>query len=227
MIIIEKKLADVLNQIRFAEQKFGRTPDAVQLLAVTKKKNIADIIAVYAAGQRNFGENQLQEALPKIEELKDYNITWHFIGPIQSNKTRKIAENFAWVHGVDRLKTAERLDAQRPTDLPPLNVCIEVNISREAKKAGISLKELPELAHAIMQFKNLTLRGLMTIPKEVKGFDKQKKQFEKLQQAQQQLIDQGLDLDTLSMGMTADFEAAIAAGSTMVRIGTAIFGERK
>lgn len=131
------------------------------------------------------------------------------------------------MHGVDRLKTAERLDAQRPTDLPPLNVCIEVNISREAKKAGISLKELPELAHAIMQFKNLTLRGLMTIPKEVKGFDKQKKQFEKLQQAQQQLIDQGLDLDTLSMGMTADFEAAIAAGSTMVRIGTAIFGERK
>jgi pyridoxal phosphate enzyme (YggS family) len=216
----------VHEQIVQAAIACERKPDSILLLAVSKKKPASDIRQAWELGQRDFGENYLQEALQKMEELKDLDITWHFIGAIQSNKTRNIAEAFDWAHCIDRAKIARRLSAQRPPDMEPLNVCIQVNIDHESSKAGIELVELPELANEIHQLPGIRLRGLMTIPAPQESFALQRAAFAKLATALESLRQQGIDCDTLSMGMTQDMEAAIAEGSTLVRIGTAIFGER-
>ena len=223
---IEKNLNSLHQQIQQACQRFQRPENAVQLLAVSKRKPATDIIEAFDAGQRSFGENYLQEALDKINQLDQHDIEWHFIGAIQSNKTRPIAENFDWVHCVERMKIATRLNEQRPDDLPPLNVCIQVNIDNEASKAGISLDEVPELAHQMQTLSRIKLRGLMAIPAPADDEETRRLPFAKLKQCLNQLNQQGIDCDTLSMGMTNDLDAAIAEGSTMVRIGTAIFGER-
>ena len=185
-------------------------------------------MGAHAAGQRAFGENYLQEALDKMAALKDRapDIEWHFIGPIQSNKTRPIAEHFSWVHSVDRLKIAQRLSEQRPAALPPLDICIQVNVSGEASKSGCTPQELPALAQAVAGLPGLRLRGLMTIPEPAATEAGQRRPLRALRELADQLRAQGIALDTLSMGMSADLAAAIAEGATMVRIGTAIFGER-
>jgi pyridoxal phosphate enzyme (YggS family) len=195
----------------------------VGLLAVSKTKPASDLREAFSAGLRDFGENYLQEALGKQTELSDLPLIWHFIGPIQSNKTRAIAENFAWVHSVDRLKIAQRLSEQRPADLPPLNVCIQVNVSGEASKSGCAPEDLPALAQAIIALPNLRLRGLMAIPEPTDDSDEQNAAFAAVRTLQDQL---NLPLDTLSMGMSHDLEAAITQGATWVRIGTALFGAR-
>lgn len=223
---MRKNLNRVREQIVQAASACKRESDSILLLAVSKKKPASDIRQAWELGQRDFGENYLQEALQKREELEDLDITWHFIGAIQSNKTRNIAEAFDWVHCIDRAKIARRLSEQRPPDLEPLNVCIQVNIDHESSKAGIELAELPELANAIHQLPGIRLRGLMTIPAPQESFELQRSAFAKLANALESLRQQGIDCDTLSMGMTQDMEAAIAEGSTLVRIGTAIFGER-
>lgn len=179
----------------------------------------------YRLGQRDFGESYLQEALAKQARLTDFDIVWHFIGPIQSNKTRAIASHFSWVHSVDRLKIAQRLSDQRPPQLPPLNVCIEVNVSGEASKSGTALAGLPDLAAAVARLPRLKLRGLMAIPAPTDEFEQQRAAFRALRQALEALPSEGLD--TLSMGMSDDLEAAVYEGSTMVRVGSAIFGPRR
>lgn len=223
---IGSNIASIRQRIADAERQHGRVTGSVKLLAVTKKHTADDIIAAYLAGQTAFGENYLQEALAKMSLLADKKIEWHFIGPIQSNKTRKIAEHFAWVQSVDSAKIAKRLNDQRPEHLPALNICIEVNISHEQSKSGIIIDEVAGLAAYCQTLPRLQLRGLMAIPKEAEQFEEQRKTFRQLNQLYQDLCAQGLPLDTLSMGMSEDFEAAIAEGATMVRIGTAIFGER-
>lgn len=180
----------------------------------------------YDAGQRAFGESYLQEALPKLEAFANQPIEWHFIGKLQSNKTRKIAEHFAWVHSVDNMKIAKRLNEQRPAHLPPLNICIEVNVSHEKAKVGIDLTELRSLVDYCLTLPRLHLRGFMTIPAETSVFEEQRQAFHLLNEAYQTLRKAGLPLDTLSMGMSLDFEAAIAEGSTLVRIGSSLFGPR-
>ncbi|MCP1641658.1 pyridoxal phosphate enzyme (YggS family) [Pseudomonas citronellolis] len=190
---------------------------------MSKTKPAADIREAHAAGLDDFGENYLQEALGKQVELADLALTWHFIGPIQSNKTRPIAEHFHWVHSVDRLKVAERLSAQRPADLPPLNVCLQVNVSGEDSKSGCAPEELPALARAVAALPNLKLRGLMAIPEPTEDIAAQRAAFARLREL---LTALNLGLDTLSMGMSHDLEAAIAEGATWVRIGTALFGAR-
>lgn len=219
-------LQDILAQIRQAEQRYQRPPGSVRLLVVSKGRDLTAMKAAIAAGQQAFGENYLQEGLGKIQALADYALEWHFIGNLQANKTRMVGEKFAWVHSVNRFKIAERLSQQRPAQLPPLNVCLEVNISSEATKSGASVTELALLARQVQQLPRLRLRGLMVIPKPVAGFAAQLLIYQQVRQLQQQLIAQGIALDTLSMGMSNDFVAAIAAGSTLVRIGTAIFQER-
>lgn len=224
-------LQQVRERIRAAEQRYGREPDSVTLLAVSKQQPIEAIRAVAAAGQRRFGENYLQDALPKIEALNSEALAgealeWHFIGPLQSNKTRPVAEHFAWVHSVDRLRIARRLSDQRPDTLLPLNVCLQVNISGEASKSGVEPAELPELAAAVAELPRLRLRGLMAIPAPSEDFAEQRQACARLRACQERLIAAGLALDTLSIGMSDDLEAAIAEGSTLVRIGTAIFGPR-
>ena len=216
----------LLSRIRHAEQRFHRPPGAVTLLAVSKGQSAALIAAVAAAGQLRFGESYLQEALLKLEALQQLALEWHFIGPIQTNKTRGIATHFSWVHSVDRLKIAQRLSEQRPPQLPPLNICLEVNISQEPSKHGLSLVELPAVAHAVAGLPRLRLRGLMAIPAPAEDFAAQRRPFARLRALQEELITTGLDLDTLSMGMSADWEAAIAEGATLVRVGTALFGPR-
>jgi hypothetical protein len=195
-------------------------------VAVTKTFGPDAIRAAHAAGQRDFGESYMQEALEKIPGLADLDLVWHFIGPIQSNKTRPIAESFAWVHSVDRVKIAERLSAQRPAALPPLQVCIEVNVSGEATKAGVAPEEVRAIAKAVSRMARIRLRGLMAIPELTEDAALQRKRFASLRELRDTLNRDGLALDTLSMGMSDDFEAAIAAGSTIVRVGTAIFGPR-
>lgn len=204
----------------------SRHPDEVKLLAVSKNFAVDALRDAYQAGQRSFAENYVQEALDKMKALQDWAIEWHFIGPIQSNKTRAIAENFAWVHSVDRLKIAGRLSEQRPEHLPPLQICLQVNISNEASKSGVAPNEVSALAQAMTKLPNLKLRGLMAIPAPSDDVVIQRNGFAQLRQLRDQLNQQGLQLDTLSMGMSHDFAAAIAEGATMVRIGTAIFGER-
>ena len=223
MSTIAKNIAKVAARIREAAQAAGRAPETVGLLAVSKTQPAAAIRQAHGAGLLDFGENYLQEALEKQAELSDLPLTWHFIGPIQSNKTKPIAEHFHWVHSVDRLKIAQRLSNQRPPELPPLNVCLQVNVSGEASKSGCAPEDVPELARAIAALPNLRLRGLMAIPEPSDDPAEQHVAFARLRQLQQALA---LELDTLSMGMSQDLEAAIAEGATWVRIGTALFGAR-
>lgn len=225
---IDDKLAKVTARIHQAANAAGRDPQSVQLIAVSKTHPPEAIAQAYALGQRRFGENYLQEALEKqlaLQHLPD--IEWHFIGPIQSNKTRAIAGHFHWVHSVDRLKIAQRLNEQRPPHLPALNICVQVNIDDESTKSGVSLAELPALIGAIAPLANVKLRGLMAIPAATDDPAQQRKAFAKLRSALQVLNLQGFRMDTLSMGMSGDMEAAIAEGATFVRVGTDIFGARK
>jgi hypothetical protein len=224
MTTIAQRLKQILSQISDAELTYNRQPGSVLLLAVSKTKPAEDIAAAYQAGQRHFGENYLQEALRKQQELDAYDITWHFIGPIQSNKTKPLATHFDWVHSVDSLKIAQRLSAQRPADLPPLNICLQVNISDEQSKSGITLAELPELCEQVAKLPNLKLRGVMAIPAPQDDFEQQRQPYKTLYQAVAKLGRP--ELDTFSFGMTGDLKAAIAEGATIVRIGTALFGER-
>ncbi|MDD4911514.1 MAG: YggS family pyridoxal phosphate-dependent enzyme [Sideroxydans sp.] len=203
-----------------------RGPEEVQLLAVSKTFPAQAVREAFQAGQVAFGENYVQEAVEKIEALRDLPLVWHFIGPIQSNKTRLIAENFLWVHGVERLKIAERLSAQRPDQLPPLNICLQVNVSGEESKSGVDAEALVQLALQVVQLPRLNLRGLMAIPAPTDDVAEQRRQFAKVRTLFDALKSEGLSLDTLSMGMSHDFTAAIHEGATMVRIGTAIFGKR-
>ncbi|MCX7149768.1 MAG: YggS family pyridoxal phosphate-dependent enzyme [Rhodocyclales bacterium] len=207
----------------------GRRPESVRLLAVSKTWPAASVREAVAAGQRAFGENYVQEAVEKAAELADlveFGLEWHFIGPLQSNKTRLVAENFAWVHSVDRLKIAERLATQRPPGLAPLQVCIQVNVSGETSKSGCSPDQAATLAHAVAALPGLCLRGLMAIPEPSEDDRLQRNRFALLRELRDRLNAEGLSLDTLSMGMSHDLEAAIMEGATLVRVGTAIFGER-
>ncbi|EJM71755.1 YggS family pyridoxal phosphate-dependent enzyme [Pseudomonas sp. GM55] len=223
MSTIADNILEVSSRIHAATLAANRAENSVQLLAVSKTKPAQDLREAYAAGLRDFGENYLQEALGKQLELADLPLIWHFIGPIQSNKTRAIAEHFDWVHSVDRLKIAQRLSEQRPADLPPLNICIQVNVSGEASKSGCTPADLPALANAINALPRLKLRGLMAIPEPTEDRAAQDAAFAAVQSLQASL---NLPLDTLSMGMSHDLESAIAQGATWVRIGTALFGAR-
>jgi PLP dependent protein len=223
---IEKNLIQIKSQIAEAAMAAGRSSDAITLLAVSKTKPVSDILAAYQAGQIDFGENYLQEAEQKILALADKGIQWHYIGPIQSNKTRKIGELFDWVHSVDRYKIAERLSQQRPEALKPLNILLQVNIDNEASKSGISVDQVLPLAEQIAQLPKLRLRGLMAIPSVQEDYQQQCIPFARMNKLLQELHTQHPECDTLSMGMSGDMQAAIAQGSTLVRIGTAIFGKR-
>lgn len=213
-------------QVEQHQQRY-QTQQPICLLAVSKTKPTEDIVTLYKAGQRDFGENYLQEALKKQRQLANFAISWHFIGPIQSNKTKELAQNFSWVHGVERLKIAKRLNDQRPNHLPPLNICLQVNIDQEDTKSGLHVDELGSVIEQILPFDHLRLRGLMAIPRTSDTFEQQRKPFKKLAETMNQLNQQfNFQMDTLSMGMSADLEAAICEGATLVRIGTAIFGTR-
>ena len=221
---IKQRFLQINSQIRHAEYAAGRSKGCVRLLAVSKTKPASDIAIAYNTGQRHFGESYLQEALKKQQELSAFDITWHFIGPIQSNKTKAIAAHFSWVHSVDRLKIAKRLSEQRPAHLPALNICLQVNISAEATKSGVSLEELPQLINAVSNLPNIKLRGVMAIPEPEADVEIQREPYRLLYQTVKQL--NMPELDTFSFGMTGDLKAAIAEGSTIVRIGTALFGAR-
>ena len=226
MTQITDHLAETLERVRFAQSAAGRSGADVTVLAVSKQQSVAAIRAAYQAGLRNFGENFVQEAIVKFKELDALDITWHFIGRIQSNKTRDIAELFQWVHTVDRLKIATRLNDQRPHFSPPLNVCIQVNQAGETQKGGVQESEVADLARAVMSLPRLRLRGLMTLPPTTPKPQTNAPLFARLSRLKENLIEAGIPLDTLSMGMSADFEIAIGQGSTIVRVGTAIFGPR-
>ncbi|MFT5116690.1 MAG: pyridoxal phosphate enzyme (YggS family) [Kiritimatiellia bacterium] len=223
------RLSSIQQKIAAVVKLHKRSAAEVQLLAVSKTQSPSRMLEAYHAGQRAFGENYLQEARDKQEVLKELDIEWHFIGPIQSNKTREIAEHFQWVHSVDRLKIAKRLSQQRPVQLPPLNICLQVNIDDEPTKAGVSLAELPPLMNSINALPQIHLRGLMAIPAKRDSIRQQQAVFSKIANALKHLTlsNPSLTLDTLSMGMSADMEAAIAAGATIVRVGSAIFGPRQ
>lgn len=227
---ISERLKKVQTRISDAAQAADRAPHDIQLLAVSKTKPAADIWQAYQAGQRDFGENYLQEALEKQDHISDSHpdneICWHFIGPIQSNKTRAIAQSFSWVHSVDRLKIAQRLSAQRPEQMPALNICLQINLDSEESKSGFSASELLEQAVLINELPRLKLRGLMAIPKPRDDFPGQLASLQRLRDLQEQLRAAGLSVDTLSMGMSNDLEAAVAAGSNMLRVGSDIFGPR-
>ena len=227
MTSISERLQAVKSRLRQEETEAGRAPDSVALIAVSKTQPADAIREAFTSGQSAFGENYLQESLEKMAALADLPLEWHFIGPIQSNKTRPIAENFAWVHGVDRLKIAQRLSDSRPAALPPLNICIEVNVSGEESKGGVEPNDVQALAAAVAQLPRLKLRGLMAIPAPTNDIALQRQQFRMLRELLESLKHRGLVLDTLSMGMSEDFPAAIAEGATLVRIGTAIFGPRQ
>lgn len=226
MSIIAENIAKVLKKIEKAAQAQQRNPDEITLLAVSKTRTATEIRQAYSQGLQAFGENYLQEALEKMPDLQDLDITWHFIGPIQSNKTSRIAEHFSWAHSVDRLKIAQRLSEARPANLPPLHVCIQVNIDEETSKSGCSLSEAKSLACAVSQLPNLQLRGFMVIPAPQKDMQTQRAIFAQLRRLLDACREDGLKLDTLSMGMSDDLEAAILEGSTMVRVGSALFGAR-
>jgi pyridoxal phosphate enzyme (YggS family) len=228
MASIELKLQQLRQRIADACTAAQRPVQSVTLLAVSKTFPADAVREAHAAGCRAFGENYVQEALAKIEALADLRerLEWHLIGPLQSNKTREVAAAFDWVHTVARLKIAERLAAQRPEHLPPLNVCVQVNVSGEASKSGVAPADLPALARAVAKLPRLRLRGLMSIPQAVQGFDAQRAPHRRLHALFDALRTDGLALDTLSMGMSNDMEAAIAEGATVVRIGTALFGQR-
>ena len=219
-------IAKVRSRVRESAEKCQRQESAILLLAVSKTRPADEIRDAADCGLRHFGENYLQEALDKIEQLQDLDLVWHFIGPIQSNKTRPIATHFDWVHSVDRAKIARRLNDQRPESLAPLNICLQVNISGEDSKSGISPAELPALAQAVAQLPRLRLRGLMAIPEATDDVARQHANFSRLRDVLEEVREMAAEADTLSMGMSADMEAAIAEGATIVRIGTDIFGPR-
>lgn len=222
---VSHSLSVVRQRLALAEAKFNRTPNSVCLLAVSKTKPVADIQAALAAGQRDFGENYLNEALPKIEQLLGQDCCWHFIGAIQSNKTKPIAQHFDWVHCLDRLKIARRLNEQRDDD-HLLNVCVQVNIDGEDNKAGVTPEETLALCQQVVCLPRLKLRGLMAIPRASESLEQQRDSCHRLQELFKRIQQTLPEIDTLSVGMSADLEAAVAEGSTMVRIGTAIFGQR-
>jgi PLP dependent protein len=228
MASIASKLQQVLHRIDDACAQAARPVQSVTLLAVSKTFGPDAVRAAQAAGQRAFGENYVQEALAKIDALADLRerIEWHLIGPLQSNKTREVAAAFDWVHAVDRLKIAERLSAQRPAHLSPLSVCVQVNVSGESSKSGVAPAEVAALARAVAALPNLRLRGLMSIPEPAEGLAAQRAPHRRLRELFDALRADGLALDTLSMGMSADLEAAVLEGATLVRVGTAIFGAR-
>jgi len=226
MTTISNALQAARMRISRAATQCGRDPESITLLAVSKTVSPERIRAAYDGGQRAFGESYAQEALDKVEALKDQDIVWHFIGPLQSNKTKLIAENFAWAHSVERAKIAQRLSDQRPDGLPPLNLCLQVNVSGEASKSGVAPSEVAALAQAVATLPKIKLRGLMAIPEPTEDSIKQHAQFRLLRELYDHLIAQGYALDTLSMGMSGDLEAAIQEGATIVRVGSAIFGER-
>ncbi|MDH3480458.1 MAG: YggS family pyridoxal phosphate-dependent enzyme [Gammaproteobacteria bacterium] len=226
MIRVTENLRKIRNLLAISAVEAERDPDTVKLLAVTKKQPLDRILAAASLGQQDFGENTVQEALDKIRATAASGLTWHFIGHLQSNKTRAVAENFDWVHSIDKLKVAKRLSQQRPAALPPLNACLQVNIDDEPGKSGVSIDELPGIAAACMDLPQFRLRGLMCLPRIRHEFEEQRRPFARLRQLADTLRDMGIDTDTLSMGMSDDYRAAIFEGATIVRIGTAIFGER-
>ena len=223
---ISNNTTKLLNRVRLAAKKSQHRPQDICIVAASKTRSAAAIRAAHANGIHNFGENYLQEALEKMGALVDLDLTWHFIGPIQSNKTRAIAENFDWVHSVERLKIARRLSEQRPPQLAPLQVCLQVNISGEASKSGASPEELPALVAEITKLPQLRLRGLMAIPAATTDEELQQRAFMEMRELLAQLQQYAPDMDTLSMGMSGDLEAAIAQGSNLIRVGTDIFGPR-
>lgn len=227
MIDIVANFADTKRRIREACLACGRFPDSITLIAVSKSQPATQIAALFAAGQQHFGENYLQEALPKLAELPHLRITWHFIGTIQAKKTLEIAQNFSWVHTVCRFKEAALLSLHRTSELPPLNICLQVKMDDNPERNGILVKELPALIERIQTLPNLQLRGLMLLPPFVESVPLQRQYFHELQTLFASLKHLGPEFDTLSMGMTHDLEAAIAQGATMVRIGTGIFGPRR
>lgn len=227
MLDIKQNLQNVRNRIHVAEKTYGRESDSVNLIAVSKTKPVEYIQSAIEAGQALFGENYVQEAVHKIEQINNPSLEWHFLGPIQSNKTRVIAANFTWVHSVDRLKIAQRLSEQRPEGLPKLNICLQVNISEEDTKSGIKVNELSTLVDSVLGLDNIALRGFMVIPRKSTSLEEQRKPFAAMRKAKEDIEKQfDIKLDTLSMGMSADLEAAIAEGASHVRIGTDIFGAR-
>lgn len=226
MSAIADNLQAVLARISKAAAAVGRSPESVRLLAVSKTWPLSCVVDAADAGQRAFGENYVQEGVDKISSISGRNLEWHFIGPLQSNKTKPVAEHFDWVHSIDRLKVAERLAAQRPLYLPPLQVCVQVNVSGEASKSGCAPDEALSLCRAVAALPGLQLRGLMAIPEPVDDPQAQRLPFRQLRQLSERIRAAGLPLDTLSMGMSHDLEAAVAEGATIVRVGTAIFGER-
>jgi pyridoxal phosphate enzyme (YggS family) len=223
---ISTNLATLKQTIARYELKYQRAPHSVSLLAVSKGQTLEKIQQAITAGQLRFGENYLQEALEKINMLANSSLEWHFIGPIQANKTQKIAQHFHWVHSIDNINIAKRLNDHRPVNLPPLNCCIQVNISNETSKSGVSIHEADEFVHACKNLSNLNLRGLMAIPAQQNDFTLQRHAFHQLALLFHVLKEHAYDLDTLSMGMSNDYEAAIAEGSTLVRVGFALFGDR-
>lgn len=227
---VAASLAAVRERIAAAERRFGRPPGSVALVAVAKTRPASLIREAWEAGQHRFGENFVQEAVEKLDELSDLagpgGIEWHFVGALQANKSRTVAERFDWVHTVDRVRIARRLSDQRPAWLAPLNVCLQVNVSGEASKSGVDPSQAADLASAVAALPRLRLRGLMAIPRPGAGLDEQRAALRPLVEARERLHGEGHPLDTLSMGMTDDLEAAVAEGSTMVRIGTAVFGPR-
>jgi len=226
VIGVTENLRKIRNLLASSAVEADRGPEAVRLLAVSKKQPVSKILDAATAGQRDFGENFVQEGLEKIDQTRNLNLIWHFIGHLQNNKTRVVAENFDWVHTIDTLKTANRLSEQRPESLMPLNICLQVNIDSEDRKSGISIAELPELAAACTELPNLNLRGLMCLPTARTSFSEQRIPFATLRNLANELRSDGIETDTLSMGMSGDYRAAIFEGATMVRIGTALFGDR-
>lgn len=226
MIRVTENLPKIHDLLAIAAVEAGRDPDTVKLLAVSKKQPLDSVLAAAALGQRDFGENTVQEGLYKIRATAEERLTWHFIGHLQSNKTRTVAENFDWVHTIDKPKIAQRLSQQRPVELAPLNVCLQVNIDNEPSKSGVDIDKLSELAAACSDLPNIRLRGLMCLPAIRDDFEEQRRPFAKLRELAEALQRSGVPIDTLSMGMTADYRAAIFEGATIVRIGTALFGER-
>ena len=226
MTTVANRLSALRRRIGELERRWGRAEGSVRLLAVSKTKSAEAVREAFEAGQRDFGENQLQDALGKLDPLSELPLSWHFIGHVQSNKTRDIAARFDWVQSIDRERVAVRLNDHRPARLPPLNVCIQVNISEEASKSGLAPEAVPALARRILALPRLRLRGLMAIPRSEPDFGAQRHPFGRMRELLGALELDGSDVDTLSIGMTDDMEAAIAEGATMVRIGTAIFGPR-
>ena len=226
MIRVTENLRKIRELLADAAAQAGRDPAAVRLLAVSKKQPVSAVVEAADAGQKDFGENFVQEALAKIGAVGRDGLTWHFIGHLQSNKTRAVAEHFDWVHTVDTLKTAERLSRQRPAELDSLNVCLQVNIDEEPGKSGVSPAALHDLARRIAELPRLDLRGLMCLPAVRSNLEEQRKPFARLRQLAESLAAVGIVTDTLSMGMSGDFRAAILEGTTIVRIGTALFGDR-